>query len=314
LTGNVELLKQTNESGMLFDAMLDLAHVAGDAPDQQYVQDALSQIEHLPELRATTENRIVRQATVQARLLRRLGRIPEASAVITTALDAARREPSVSPRLRESLFAVASLVARDTGSSEAVFEYELAALEASRLARGDHPDSQLLITMISAADGAIEVGNFSQAEAILLEAEPILMENFGINSLMHARILSAQGRLRFAKGDYHKAIPDLRMAVDILRDCSSFNRSEMAAPLLHLAQAAYFLGHYREAMDSIREAYEIDLQQFGSDHPETLYDAMIMEGLAIMAVLDGIDDTYWKHLPINQDIRRRIDDLRRPRN
>lgn len=309
LSINIGLLEQVNEPSMLFDAMLDLAWVASDA-DQAYAQEALAQLENLPKISDIGPDKSVRHAITRVRLLRRLGRISEAGEIISSALDTVNSETSISPHIRETLFSAAATIARDTGSKEDVFRYELAALAASRAGREERPDSELLSTMISAADGAIEVREYTQAEAILLEAEPILIENFGKRSLLYARFLTAQGRLWFDQDEWAKALPILRTAVQMFRDRTSFNHTEMAPPLLHLGQAAFFIGSYQEAAESVLEAYKIDLQEFGADHPETTFDVGVIDALAVLAALHGLDRSLWEQMPVSADARRKIDFLR----
>lgn len=309
LSINKELLEQIGEPSMVFDAMLDLAWVASDG-DQIYAQEALAQLENLPMIANLDPNKIVRATITRVRLLRRLGRVWEASEVISSALSAENLETNISPHIRESLFAIAATVARDTGSKDDVFRYELAALAASRASRKAKPDSELLNTMISAADGAIEVGEYAQAEAILAEVEPILIENFGKQSLMYARLLTVKGRLWFDQDDWEKALPILRAAIQLFRDGNNFNRSEMSAPLLHLGQAAFFLGSYQEAAESVLEAYRIDLHEFGADHPETKFDVGVIDALATIAALRGIDRSLWDQMPVSADVQRKVDFLR----
>jgi tetratricopeptide (TPR) repeat protein len=309
LSINIELLEQVNQPDMLFDAMLDLAWVACDG-DQIYAQEALKQLENLPKIADIDPNKAVRHIITRARLLRRLGRISEASEIISSALGAEDLESSTSPHLRESLFSVAATVARDIRSKEDVFKFELAALAASRADRKERPDSELLSMMISAADGAIEIGEYTQAETILLEAEPILIKNFGKQSLMYARLLTAQGRLWFDQNDWAKALPILRTAVQMFRDGSGFNRSEICAPLLHLGQAAFFLGNYQEAAESVLEAYEVDLHEFGADHPETIKDVEVIDALAMLAALHGLNRSLWEQMPVSAGARERVDFLR----
>jgi tetratricopeptide (TPR) repeat protein len=312
LTMNIELLKQVNEPDMLFDAMLDLAWVASDG-DQVYVQEALTQLQELPEVPNVDPERVARHAITRVRLLRRLGRISEAAEIISSAVSAEDLGAKLSPHILESLFAVAATIARDTRSKEDAFKYEQAALAASRTGRTggqQRPDSEFLSTMISAADGAIEVREYTQAEAILLEAEPLVIDNFGKQSLLYARFLTARGRLWFDQDEWTKALPMLRAAVQIYRDASSFNRGEMPAPLLHLGQAAFFLGSYQEAADSVLEAYEIDLREFGADHPETKFDVDVIDALATLAALLGLDRSLWEQMPLSADARSRIDSIR----
>ena len=287
LTRNIQLLSQLNERRVMFDTVLDLAHVASGAPDLAHAHDALEQLDRLRGIEGLTPNRKIRMAAMRAQLLRRIGRITDAQEAIRQAMDTARKERRTSPGILEHVYNVAALIARDTGSRSTILEYELAALEIRRERYGDQPDSEFIRALLGAADGAIEANNFSLAGTILDEADSLTIEKFGAESIMYGRVLSVRGRLRFVRREYRKALIDLRKACRVLRSGTAFDHQELASPLVHLAQAACFLGYYREAMDSIREAYEIDLQRFGPDHPETRVDAEVKSSLEALAIRDG---------------------------
>ena len=104
---------------------------------------------------------------------------------------------------------------------------------------------------------------------------------FGIDSLIYAHVLATRGRLGLHKQDYKKALSDLEYAATMFRKGSQVDHGSLPYVLVHLAQVAQALKDGEKARLSIKEAYEIDLNLYGPDHPETLKDLDIMESIKL---------------------------------
>lgn len=290
LEQNIELLSKTKNAVRLLDALLDMANIAADFPDRKYARDAFSRLNYASQGVELTTNRKVRVTCMKARLLRRLGRIDEAKSMIDIALNLKETGSDVAPPLLEDTYNVAALLARDIGSTPMALEYELAALEIREMRKGERPDSRYLDALTNAADGAIEAGELTHADELLAKAQGLACDQFGAGSEVHARVLAVRGRLRLHQGMRREALADLRQACNTFRKKSGVARPELPAPLVHLAQVAHSLGYDDEAWRSIREAYEIDLELYGPDHPETRKDLTIIDGMKFMNLIGGYSE------------------------
>jgi tetratricopeptide (TPR) repeat protein len=145
----------------------------------------------------------------------------------------------------------------------------MAVLEVSRRNRRDRPDARDIRMLDSAADAAIEADKLDEADALIAEAERLGRAEFGDDSLVYAHVLATRGRLRLHKQEYKNALSDLEYAAAMLRKGSQLDHASLPSVLVHLAQVAQALGGGRRARISVKEAYEIDLNRYGPDHPET---------------------------------------------
>ena len=222
---------------------------------------------------------------VKARLLRRLGRIGEAKAMNEDTLALATGMPDCPDRILRELNGDAALLARDLGDSSAAYRHEMTALEIVRRNVRDRPDVQDIRRLGGAADGAIEAGRLGEADALIAEAELAARAEFGVDSLVYASVLATRGRLKFVKREYKEALNDLERAATMLRNGSPIDHLKLPSVLVHLAQAAQFLGDRRKARLSIGEAYDIDLALYGPDHPETRKDQEIMKDIRLFDLI-----------------------------
>jgi ATP/maltotriose-dependent transcriptional regulator MalT len=132
-----------------------------------------------------------------------------------------------------------------------------------------------------AADAAIEVDKLDEADALIAEAERMSRAEFGDDSLVYAHVLAIRGRLRLHKHEYKKALSDLEHAATMLRNGSQSDQISLPSVLVHLAIVAQALGNGKKARLSIQEAYDIDLNLYGPDHPETHKDLSVMKGIGL---------------------------------
>jgi tetratricopeptide (TPR) repeat protein len=281
LRENFQLAHDYADESILFNAVLDLGLIVSEISEREVAEEVLGQLD--AELERRSPGSYARMsmsiAHARARLLRRLGRIGEAKAVNEDALAVAEEMSDCPDIILRELHGDAAVFARDLGDSAEAYRHEMAALQIVRRNVRDRPDIQDIRILVSAADGAIEVERLDEADAVISEAEQVARAEFGIDSTIYADVLGKRGRLKFHKREYKEALTDLERAATILRDGSSFDRLKLPAVLVHLAQAAQFLGDRGKARLSIKEAYDIDLAIYGPDHPETRKDQEIMTAL-----------------------------------
>ena len=281
LRENFQLAQDYADESILLNAVLDLGLIVSEISEREVAEEALGQLD--AELEGRSPSSYARMsmsiAHARARLLRRLGRISEAKAVNEDALAVAEEMSDCPDGILRELHGDAAVFARDLGDSAEAYRHEMAALEIVRRNVRDRSDIQDIRILVSAADGAIEVEKLDEAAALISEAEQVARAEFGIDSTIYADVLARRGWLKFHKGEYKEASTDLEHAATILRDGSPFDRLKLPAVLVHLAQAAQFIGDRGKAQLSIKEAYDIDLAVYGPDHPETRKDQEVMTDL-----------------------------------
>jgi tetratricopeptide (TPR) repeat protein len=281
LRQNFQLAHEYADESILLSAVLDLGLIVSQISERELAEELLGQLDAELETRSSEPPGWMSMSIAHARgrLLRRLGRIDEAKVVNEDALAVAEELPDCPDLTLRELHGDAAVIARDLGDSSEAYRHEMAALEIVRSSVRDHPDIQDIRILVSAADGAIEVGRLDEANTVIAEAEQVARAEFGIDSTIYADVLGTRGRLRFLKREYKEALNDLERAAAVFRDGSPFDRLKLPAVLVHLAQVAQVLGDCRKAQLSIKEAYDIDLDIYGPDHPETRKDREIMASI-----------------------------------
>lgn len=257
---------------ILTRAIADISVVAADNPDRAVAETALNEL-NIAQASIPDKSAQVGISYAKSRLLRRLGRTNEATATLQEAMSIAEHTSNLN--LAE-IYDVASRLARDHNEGASVFSNAMAALEIRRRETGKKPDSRFIESMAFTADAAIDAGQLDRAADLISEAEQLARTNFGVESRAYASVLAARGRLNLIQEKYKQAVNDLESTIKIYRRRSEVDPGELPAPLVHLAQAAFFLGDVQKAYRSVTEAYEIDLSVYGPDHPETKKDEQIM--------------------------------------
>ena len=283
LRQNLQLGRELDREEICLTALLDLGQMVADVSQRELVQEVLDQlnveIERIP---PGFPIRRISAAHGQTRLLRRLGRLDDAQRFNENALALARETSACPDRVLEDLHIDAALLAQDIGDLSAVYRNEMAALEISRRNRRDHPDTRDVRMLWRAADAAIEVDRLDEADDLIAEAERMGRAEFGDDSPVYAHVLAIRGRLRLHKQEYKKALSDLEHAAAMYRKRSQADQASLPSVLVHLAHVARALGDRRKARLSIQEAYDIDLNLYGPDHPETHKDLRIMKNLGLL--------------------------------
>jgi tetratricopeptide (TPR) repeat protein len=269
--------------GNIYDiSMFDLGLMVADTSNLELVEETLDQlnttIERIP---SDSPVRLISARHVKTRLLRRLGRIDGARRLNDEALALAQETPTCPERVVEELHGDAAILARDSGDTSAAYEHEMAALSVNRRSRRSQPDMRDVRILASAADAAIEDGRLKEADTLIGEAERTARAQFG-DSAVYAHVLATRGRLRLHTQEFNGALDDLEYAAMTFRKGSQANMSRLPAILVHLAQVAQALGDGKKARLSIEQAYNIDLEFFGADHPETLKDLEVMNKIRLI--------------------------------
>ena len=283
LRQNFQLAHEYTDESIFLNAVLDLGLIVAEISQRELAEEVLGQLDAQFEHRSfdSSVRMSMSIAHTRARLLRRLGRIDEARAINEEALAEAKEMPDCPDIILRELHGDAAVFARDLGDSPEAYRHEMAALEIVRSNVRDRPDIQDIRILVSAADGTIEVDRLDEADAVIAEAEQAARAEFGVDSAIYADVLGTRGRLRLLKREYKEALNDLERAATIFRNGSPFDRLKLPPVLVHLAQVAQVLGDRGKARLSIKEAYDIDLAQYGPDHPETRKDLDIMTSIKL---------------------------------
>lgn len=78
------------------------------------------------------------------------------------------------------------------------------------------------------------------------------------------------------KGQFEEARADLENAIATLRKLPASFRPRPPPPLVHLAHILWRQADFETAIARVSEAYAIDLEIYGPDHPETQKDLEIL--------------------------------------
>jgi hypothetical protein len=236
-------------------------------------------------------------ANTRAKMLYIAGRFDEARETLRWALDLASAMPA-SPS-QSTFLAVLHATASELHLSglDPRLSWEHAerslALQRQRATDRRLPDRGLLATLLSAADAALDLDELDSAQARLAEAEELATGDLGPGSTAYLTFLARRGRYRFLlttrraqerdSDDVGLAIQDLEQAAAGFR--SHQIKAELPAILVHLAQALLLTHRTQEALTAANEAYAIDLDIYGPNHPETRTDLEILT--FVKAVADG---------------------------
>ena len=282
LRQNLQLGSERNREQICIRALLDLGPMVAEVSSYELVEEILGQLNaEIDNIPLAFPVQRISAAHGKTRLLRRLGRLDDARRLNEDTLALARRTSTCPDRVLEDIHGDAALLARDIGDLPAVYLHEMATLEINRRNRRDRPDSRDVVKLWEAADAAIEVDKLDEADALIAEAERMSLTEFGDDSLVYAHVLAIRGRLRLHKSEYKNALNDLEHAATMFRNGSQSDQTSLPSVLVHLAIVARTLGNGRKARLSIQEAYDIDLNLYGPDHPETRKDLRVMKNLSL---------------------------------
>ncbi|MEG3633399.1 tetratricopeptide repeat protein [Micromonospora palythoicola] len=273
LSANLDAGRTLKHGEIMADAICDLGIISAETGRRDLAARILSD---LPPEGLFRGDQAARVELVRIELLRMLGRGVEAS----KRLDRFLAEPSsdLSLSLRADSYRLASLLARDVNDMERSYYFDKKYHEAQRLRSGTRSDIPLIYSYLSLADGAIDVDNLKEAANQLKEAERLIDADFGQNSEVRYEYNLKLGRLLFHQGRYREAVQLLGPTIEALEKLPRAKLS-LPAALLHYGQARLALRQSGRALSAIRKAYEIDLSIFGPEHPETLKDLEVLQGL-----------------------------------
>nr|WP_246481470.1 tetratricopeptide repeat protein [Amycolatopsis umgeniensis] len=276
------------------DAVRSLGDVAADTGRRALAESVLAAITNLPGRAIDSIGTQVYVAHTHAKLLRFLNRTQEADAVVARALELAAADADCPPRVVAMLHEVAGVIARDLGDDTRTLTHELAVLDFYRRQGGNlRTDRRLVWMLLSVADAAVGAEDLDLASDLLQEAEQRARDEFGTDSAMYAGVLATRGRLHYHRGCFLDALADLERAVRVLRAGHGVERSQLPAALVHLAHVTNILGDKQTAVSLAREAYELDLKQFGPEHPETLKDLEAITVIKKTSYLPRGDGKYY---------------------
>ena len=292
---NLELGRRYTDDTILVIALSDIALFASMGPSLAVAQDALRELNDQSQAIPLNLKRQMWIGFARARLLRRIGRATEAAAELQEAMKIAEQVTDFPEKLRAEMHDLATMLARDRDEGSSVFDNAMASLEIRRRNIGGRTDEEFIEALASTADAAIDAWEaraltadaaidaqeLTHAERLIDEAEHLAGAGFGTESMTYAHVLTARGRLNLLRGEMDKAIQDPEYAVHVFRQQAEVDPQLLPAPLVHIAQAALFLGDRQKARSCMIEAYEIDRSTYGPNHPETEKDRQIMRTLGM---------------------------------
>jgi tetratricopeptide (TPR) repeat protein len=239
----------------------------------------LDRTRELLEINLKPDHRVLTLIT-RANVLRMLNRTEDASASIEQAMDIIlSRKADLSPSLVAKAHASASIIAKDSGDSIRSLRSEMEILDIQHSSATQIHISPLdrIQHLQRSADAAICANRLDLAEGLLHEAEELATLNkYGPESMPYTDILSIRGRLSMHKGQFEEARADLENAIATLRKLPASFRPRLPPPLVHLAHILWRQADFETAIARASEAYAIDLEIYGFDHPETQKDLAIL--------------------------------------
>ncbi|RDI25362.1 AAA ATPase-like protein [Lentzea flaviverrucosa] len=220
---------------------------------------------------------LVTLANSSAQIHMSLNEVSEAQAAIEWACEQLT-ENQLPKAVHQSTLRTAAYVARTIDDSEGWLRHELALLELRRSeqANGRRPDRWFVESLYSAADAAIEANNLRLAQELVDEAVAVAKRTFGTDTESYANVLAVRGRLRLHQKRLSAALRDLTYCANFLRAMPPPANGMLTGVLVHLAIVLHAAGSKSRAIATAKEAYDIDLTQYGEDHPETLKDLDVL--------------------------------------
>lgn len=264
-----------------FSAMEQFASLHGRRDKAEFLIDQIeSENWDIEDLSA--DFRVILLAT-HANLLRMLSRPSEAREVIDAAIGLIdETDHAFSPATAYKTYAAASVIARDQGNVLDAYNAEMSLL---RLVDSSADIMHVLpverIQLLQrVADAAVGANRLDSAMELVDQAGGLISEHrFSDESIIYIDWVSIRGRIYFHQGKLNEAREDLEHAIRHLRSLSDSYTPRLPAPLVHLGRVLYEQGDRAAAIELVEEAYRIDCEIFGSEHPEAKEDWFLLQAI-----------------------------------
>ncbi|MBI1956545.1 MAG: tetratricopeptide repeat protein [Acidobacteria bacterium] len=151
-------------------------------------------------------------------------------------------------------------------------------LESKRAAQAKRLKETQWYNAIIAAQYAIQQGNYTDAERILLAAAKIA-ESFGKKDPRLADSLNDLARVYSAKNRYKAAEPLYKRALKIMEEAYGPEDSTVGASLNNLAILQFRMGNYTEAESLFKRSLSVIEKSLGPEHPTV---AVVLENYAAL--------------------------------
>lgn len=249
-------------------------------------------LEHLPdplksEISPEVELReeVIFAIHVRTQMLYLLSRFSEAQSVNRWALKKSKFSDRISSPVDSVILnGDAALIARSSLDPENRVKSMRSVLRAleEQYASPQRSDRVYLDYLLQAADAELDLYNYKESEVLLNRAESIIEKKFGKDGDVHTVFLANRGRCQMTRvsmlgGSMGSAIEDLTASISRMEAVRGrVFLPELAAALINLSQAYALIGDEGNALEVAERALEIDIELYGSDHPEVLIDRQIV--------------------------------------
>ncbi|MEV6364897.1 tetratricopeptide repeat protein [Nocardia asteroides] len=218
-----------------------------------------------------------------ANLLRMLARVSESRAVIDSATSIIDDlDYKVSPIIAYKTYAAASVIAKDQGNVLDALNAEMSLvrlMESSEDALHVSPGERIQL-LERVADAAVGANRLAMAVELVDQAGNLISEHrFSSDSMLYIDWVSIRGRIYLHQGKLKEAREDLEHAITHLRRLPGSYKPRLPAPLVHLGRVLHEQGDTAAAIELVEDAYRIDCEIYGPDHPEAREDWIMLQAI-----------------------------------
>lgn len=221
-------------------------------------------------VKARTSNNEVKDLIYQAMALTDAGKLQEANDTLDRAIELNKQmrgaNGSSIDQLMRGMKARLLMQSGQYDAAETLLRQLIVEAEATK-GRSRDPSS---IPFSTLAELYMLQGRFAEAEPLLKRALAIIQRDAGKNDPATAEAMNTLAVFYLRTGQTAKALPILEQVLKIFRRGKTANdRQSTGDVLVNLGNAYQFAGDYPKALDYFREAYDLDLEYYGADHPNT---------------------------------------------
>ena len=190
------------------------------------------------------------------------GAVPEQQAAIKALLEFEPDSTALIDSLRLDLIACYTFSSQNARGRE---EAEKLIAQASQR----DEDSALVIALAQLAMSRTLEEDHDAVEALLLKAEPVIVERLGENHSRHLQLLGELMGVAFRRADWPKAISSGQRVHELSRSKFGDAHATTYVTLANWGRALHEAGHAQEAATRLREAHTHLLRISGADTPQT---------------------------------------------
>ena len=145
---------------------------------------------------------------------------------------------------------------------------------------GDH-GLLVALTQVAVARSHSALGDEARAEAVLLEARPVIVERLGDSHTRHLGLLNELMAVYFRRSDWARALPYAEQVHQRIRERLGESHNASLVSRGNLGRVLYEMGRFDEAEVELRAAHTALVDALGAEAPQAQDLAVVLAGVEI---------------------------------